>query len=769
MNFDEIIRDKDNVSELPINPRAGQKRKGLIDNTELTHVIHDEVEDHILENDEEDETPDIKDQYFEFLDSYYVMRFIRFIFFIQILALILDSSSIELPAFFDISLHGLLYYSIHFYSRPFLDIIYILQYFWDFIVDSIKANSEIPSTPTGVEVARKLITNPFKEKSIEKNTFFEWQVNLMDEQNFHSIKYYSHYFLGLFFVILSLLFTFRLWEISDYSNRDELKLWLYRYIADGWVKRGGFNILKSILFSILTLLLFILIFYATTKSFGNKTLFYGLLSSSIFVVGLSTVLTLWILFLLVNKAIEKSFTRYVSQNVAYTSMIILKRTIKAKIDIGIIFFCTLFIPVTYTTLKGMILQMDWNDLYALSSRIGFNYDVPCYNLAFPPFREHVNPDTCSLNEYISPHQASPHHGYFYHDKNILQCGSYWGIIIHVFSTVCFIFLIAIYFYVIYTSIDAVNLEFRNSRVVEILIKLLKIRDEETIDYSKRFSLKTRLIIGTISHIQDQIHSFKKAFRWCMITILTIINFSAIFLFKMIRWIILPLELFIEKVIFNYLQDCYLYIINFFKTKKVGRVRSVHLLGSKKSNKIEDVFKSTSHIGIANSIRKWRQSSSLLPTDEIISKKHEEAQVVQETNNEPVNNNVSAPPSPTNRKKVESAHVKKSTGSKKINAIGFDFEYDENKNNNNDDDEDMDFLARIFILILSEIFAIFGELISVILDIFNYIRKIVIKSPFIAYLRVRFNLFYSDFKNKYLVSRLLFFLGFINLIIIFFLK
>lgn len=58
------------------------------------------------------------------------MRLIRMLIIVQVIGILIDSSSFTLSAVFKISCRGLLFYSIRFYSRPFLDIIYILQYFF---------------------------------------------------------------------------------------------------------------------------------------------------------------------------------------------------------------------------------------------------------------------------------------------------------------------------------------------------------------------------------------------------------------------------------------------------------------------------------------------------------------------------------------------------------------------------------------------------------------------------------------------------------------
>lgn len=135
-----------------------QRKAGTVD-TAFTHQLYDLMDDKGSDN-SDDEVPETKNQYFEFSNSYHIMRSIKLIFFIQIIAILVDNPAIKLSIFVDICCKGFLYYSIHFYSRPFLDILYIIQYFWQHLVQLIQSQN-LPSTPSGVEVSgRRLNTNP---------------------------------------------------------------------------------------------------------------------------------------------------------------------------------------------------------------------------------------------------------------------------------------------------------------------------------------------------------------------------------------------------------------------------------------------------------------------------------------------------------------------------------------------------------------------------------------------------------------------------------
>lgn len=140
---------------------ANLSRRAATDDTAFTHKLHDILHEELSDNESDDEIPETKNQYFEFSNSYYVMRFIKLILFIQVLGIMIDHPSLQIAVLFNIFCRGILFYSIRFYSRPFLDALYILQYFWHEITESIKSQ-KLPATPE-VEIigpARLLNENP---------------------------------------------------------------------------------------------------------------------------------------------------------------------------------------------------------------------------------------------------------------------------------------------------------------------------------------------------------------------------------------------------------------------------------------------------------------------------------------------------------------------------------------------------------------------------------------------------------------------------------
>ena len=70
------------------------------------------------------------DHTFEFTNNVAVMRFIRMFLSLQIVAVMIDNTYVELPVLFRIFSRDVLFYVIRFYSRPFIDVIYLGDYYW---------------------------------------------------------------------------------------------------------------------------------------------------------------------------------------------------------------------------------------------------------------------------------------------------------------------------------------------------------------------------------------------------------------------------------------------------------------------------------------------------------------------------------------------------------------------------------------------------------------------------------------------------------------
>ena len=137
----------------------------------------------------------------------------------------------------------------------------------------------------------------------------EFRIDITDERTWHSLKHYSQYFLGLFFSVMVVLFLLRFWEISDYSNRAEVKDWLHRYVADGWWRRGGLNVALSTAQGLLALVLLLLLANAIATQWAAQTIPEARVVGSSIAVGLSVVFIIWLLGCLCIRLTETAFVR----------------------------------------------------------------------------------------------------------------------------------------------------------------------------------------------------------------------------------------------------------------------------------------------------------------------------------------------------------------------------------------------------------------------------------------------------------------------------
>ena len=96
---------------------------------------------------------------------------------------------------------------------------------------------------------------------------FGFTTDYSNDRNWHSIKHFSHFFLGTFFVIMAFLFTFRFWEIVDYSNTKLTARWLSINSTGKYWRLGGMRIMFRITQGCIVLLLWIFFIYSLSKEF----------------------------------------------------------------------------------------------------------------------------------------------------------------------------------------------------------------------------------------------------------------------------------------------------------------------------------------------------------------------------------------------------------------------------------------------------------------------------------------------------------------------
>ena len=135
-----------------VNRRVGPTGNSK-EEEEEGHVVGDHSIDlHDLEDDDDltvtshGTPPSRKENHFEFTSSQSIMQLARLWITLQVMALVCDNPSTQLPIVFRILCRGALYYAGRFHTRPFVDFVYALQWF------SAQYLSGVPAQPSAIEV-----------------------------------------------------------------------------------------------------------------------------------------------------------------------------------------------------------------------------------------------------------------------------------------------------------------------------------------------------------------------------------------------------------------------------------------------------------------------------------------------------------------------------------------------------------------------------------------------------------------------------------------
>lgn len=330
-----------------------------------------------------------------------------------------------------------------------------------------------------------------------------------------------------------------------------IQAWLKKYIADGWWRRGGLGVALSMAQGLLLMALVLLAINALATQAAEVTLPETRIVGAFFAVGASVVFLIWIFGYIGIRFTEAAFVRYVSQNVSYTSAIILKRAVKAKLDLGILLMCCLYMPVLYTLIQSVTPITDWNDTLAPVFRKQVNFFVPCYFQAFPPYRQQELPtNTCPVSQFTAADQRllDMRPNGFYYDANILSCDSLFGITLFVFSTTLVVYAVLGYFYIMHSFTALVSAEFKHSKFVDILDKLIRIREDEENSFTARFPASKRTHMAAVFELRAQYKHFRGALPWLFTTFISTCKGVARGLYKPLKFIIIPVRFLLERLV-----------------------------------------------------------------------------------------------------------------------------------------------------------------------------------------------------------------------------
>jgi hypothetical protein len=128
---------------------------------ESVRVQHAQAAD--LEDEEDiaaDEQKAAKSKNFEFSDNLSVFRLLKTALFLQIIAIIIDHPRTRTPPIFNMLCSPWLFYTIRFYSRPFVDAVYLLQQFLNKIIEMAqRLNRESDQQPEFDTSLRRSLIN----------------------------------------------------------------------------------------------------------------------------------------------------------------------------------------------------------------------------------------------------------------------------------------------------------------------------------------------------------------------------------------------------------------------------------------------------------------------------------------------------------------------------------------------------------------------------------------------------------------------------------
>ena len=189
------------IDMAPVNEEENIRMKPTIQRQRSVMLEEDAASEHTVSSDSDDNPAELKKRNFEFTSNVATMKLVRAFVFIQVIALIFDHPSVRLPPLFRSVCKGLFFYSIHFYSRPFLDLVYIINYFIVALRRYIAAN--LPSTPNGLPP----ISYDMPIRRLQDTS--EMEISIVEDQTWHEIRYFSHFILGMLFAVMAVLFTLK--------------------------------------------------------------------------------------------------------------------------------------------------------------------------------------------------------------------------------------------------------------------------------------------------------------------------------------------------------------------------------------------------------------------------------------------------------------------------------------------------------------------------------------------------------------------------------
>ena len=333
-------------------------------------------------------------------------------------------------------------------------------------------------------VGRMLGNSDYQDVTLEARPLAATLEFSNNSRTWHSIKYFSHFFLGPFFLVLSIILLLRVWEVKDYTDSKGLRVWLAKYILDGWWRRGSFSVAWTLIQGILSMAFVLVFLQLLTKQANNNSVPESRMLGTFLIIAAAVLCIIWLFAYYLLSNTESVFKKYVSQNVNYTSSMIFKKVIKTKVELAMLLMLLIFTPTLYNATQSIIFITDWNDTLAMPHRIDRNYYVPCYFMALPPFHmAHIEASTCNVaDSYTENGKVDA----FYQDYNIMQCDSYMGILFYTLGCVSFGFILIGCGYLFVRLITLSAYQFRTCPWAMNVVTLKAIQATDERNYNNHF-------------------------------------------------------------------------------------------------------------------------------------------------------------------------------------------------------------------------------------------------------------------------------------------
>lgn len=261
-------------------------------------------------------------------DAATVLRIARLIFFLQTLAVIYDHPTVQLPPFCYTFLKGPLYYTTHFYSKPFVDVLFAIRSFYS------------SGTPTGDTGTDWLSSN--------------FSLDVLDEQYWHALQHISHFALSFFFCITAVYITLQFWSVRDYTDQQEVREWLRLYVDRLWLARGGALLLLRAMQLALLFAGLVVFFVCLAAGMDAGSLPDARVSGALLLLALVVLLGLALASLSTAAFTRSLFLKFASQNADHTSVIILKEVLKSKAEAGLTCMLAMFLPALCVLTKAIM-------------------------------------------------------------------------------------------------------------------------------------------------------------------------------------------------------------------------------------------------------------------------------------------------------------------------------------------------------------------------------------------------------------------------------